>query len=381
LEIVVFKLSQGLLKELTTSIFSRLGAPLAHAEIVAHHLVESNLVGHASHGVMRITQYSNAIQDGELIPHANPQLIKDHVAGAVLDGRQGFGQVAGLEAMSLAIKKARETSVAAVTVYDSYHSGRLGAYTQYAAQAGLIGIVMVNAGGGGQSVVPFGGSERRLATNPFSISAPSGGDFNPMLDVATSMIPEGKVRDTHRRGELLPPGCIVDNQGRPSRDPVDFYASPPGALLPWGGPIGYKGFGLAFMIDILAGVLSGAGCCRPENLPARDGLLFIAIDIKHFVNVQQFLDQVRELTEYVKSCPPSPGFDEVFAPGELEHQEYLRRAEHGIELDDFTWTEIKAHADRLGIEIPSDFGLEISNGQRELESQGSSYDSSLIPKV
>jgi uncharacterized oxidoreductase len=225
----------------------------------------------------------------------------------------------------------------------------LAVYALMAAKAGMIGVVMVNAGGGGQSVTPFGGMERRLATNPFSIAVPLSGDFQPVLDVATSMVPEGKIRDYYRRGEGLPPGWIIDAQGRPACDAQQFYGPPAGAILPWGGPVGYKGFGLAFMIDVIAGALSGAGCCGPERVPAKDGVLFLAIDVEQFVTRAEFDNQVKCLINHVKSCRPAPGFEEVFVPGELEHREQLSRRRQGIAVDDTTWNEINALAYRYGL--------------------------------
>jgi uncharacterized oxidoreductase len=253
--------------------------------------------------------------------------------------------------MNLAIEKASKSSVAAVTLRNSYHSGRLGAYSQMAADAGMIGIVMVNAGGGGQSVAPFGGIDRRLATNPLSIAAPSTGAFDPVLDIATSMAPEGKVRDYLRRGALLPEGWLIDSQGQPSRDPAAFYASDSGSLLPCGGSAGHKGFGLGFMVDILAGSLSGAGVCGPERTPAYDGVLFIAIDVAQFGSACMFGERVEKLVGYVKTSRTLPGVSEVFAPGELEARELESRKRHGVPLDDVTWRELESLAERYGVEV------------------------------
>lgn len=349
----------GQLQSLITAIFERAGAPPPHARIVADHLLEANLLGHDSHGVMRVPQYCNAILESELMPAAQPRLVRESLAGAVFDGCRSFGQVAASEAMNTAIGKARRAAVGAVTVRNCYHSGRLAAYTQQAAAVGMIGIVMVNAGGGGQSVVPFGGRERRIATNPFSIAAPSEGEFPIVLDVATSMAPEGKVRDHHQRGAKLPDGWIVDAHGRPSNDPSDFYGPPAGAILPLGGTAGYKGFGMALMIDILAGALSGAGCCRAETVPARDGILLMAIDVQQFVDPEAYFEQVAELVAHIKSCPPAPGFEEIFVPGEIEFREAQRRRSSGVAICAQVWNDLQAIADRLNVLRPRDSG---SNG-------------------
>lgn len=337
------------LESIVTSVFERAGAPLRHARLVARHLIEANTFGHDSHGVLRVPQYCQAIETGELVPAARPLLVRESSAGAVMDGCRAFGQVAATEAMSLALEKASRAGIAAVTLRNCYHSGRLGAYSALAADAGMIGIVMVNAGGGGQSVVPFGGSARRLATNPFSIAAPTSGEFPLVLDMATSMAPEGKIRDHALRGANLPEGWIVDSQGRPSCDPSDFYGSPAGSILPLGGPAGHKGFGLALMIDVLAGALSGAGCCREEQVPARDGVLLIAMDVEQFSDRVAFYQQIGQLIAYVKSCPPAPGFPGIFVPGELEYREAQQRRLSGIKVDDNIWQQIEAIAARLGV--------------------------------
>jgi uncharacterized oxidoreductase len=343
-----------LLQSLVTSIFEKAGAPNQYAELVAGHLVQANLIGYDSHGILRVPQYCSAIDSGELNPKAQPSISRESPAGAVLDGGRGFGQVAATEGMKLAVEKARRCGTAAVTVRNCYHSGRIGAYSALATDSGMIGIVMVNAGGGGQSVVPFGGSARRLATNPFSIAAPTGGPFPLVLDIATSMVPEGKIRDYALRNAELPPGWIVDANGRPSSNPHDLYATPPGSILPLGGPLGYKGFGLALMVDVLAGALSGAGCCRDEVVPACDGVLLIAIDIDQFAGRQAFLEQVDDLVAYIRSCPPAPGYTAVYAPGELEYRLAKERAASGIPIDENIWRQIATIADRLGLAYKQD---------------------------
>lgn len=337
------------LESYVASIFEKAGAPAPHSQIVANHLVESNLLGHDSHGVLRVAQYCAAIESGELVPDVRPEVLHQTPAGAVLDAKRAFGQVAVTEGMNVAMEKASRSGTGAVTIRNCYHSGRLGAYTAMAADAGMIGIMMVNAGGGGQSVVPFGGSERRLATNPISIAAPTSGDFPLMLDIATSMAPEGKIRDYALRDAPLPEGWIVDAEGNPTQNAQDFYANPPGSILPLGGPIGHKGFGLALMIDVLAGALSGAGCCRNEKVPARDGVLLLAIDVEQFSNRVAFYQHVSELVAYIKSCPTAPGYEEVFVPGEMEYRVAQARRKNGIYVDEGVWRQIEKIATGMDV--------------------------------
>ncbi|MBU6410162.1 MAG: Ldh family oxidoreductase, partial [Verrucomicrobia bacterium] len=272
------------LKRYVVDLFEAAKASSQEARIVAEHLVGANLAGVDSHGVLRVPQYVSAMQTGKVKLGVRPQVVSESESTAVIDGCDGFGQVVCNEAMTLAVNKALKRGIAAVTVRNSYHSGCIALYTKRAATKGLIAIATVNAGGGGQSMVPFGGLARRLATNPLSIAAPSLHGHPVVLDIATSVAPEGKIRDYYQNDKSVPVGWITNSEGLPTTDPKDFYKG--GALLPLGGTAGYKGFGLAFMIDILAGALSGAGCCRADPPDPKDGLLMVAIDIKRFIPLE-----------------------------------------------------------------------------------------------
>jgi LDH2 family malate/lactate/ureidoglycolate dehydrogenase len=338
------------LERLTSAVFQRSGAPIDHAQCVAAHLVAANLAGHDSHGVLRIPQYLDQIGAGHVNPAGRTRVVQRTAASAVVDGDRGFGQVVSRDAMLLAIEIARAGGVGAVSVRNCGHTGRIGTYTEMAAHEGLVGIAMTNAGGGGQLVAPFGGMARRLSTNPISIAAPSGGPHPIVLDIASSVAPEGKVRALYHAGKSLPPGWAIDAQGNPITDPADFYRDPVGALLPLGGPIGYKGFGLALMIDILAGALSGAGCCGPNPPEPHDGMLAIALDVRHFTPLADFQERVAGLVEYVKSCPRAPGFDAIFVPGEVEIARRAQRLREGILIEAGSWLPIVRICERLGID-------------------------------
>lgn len=338
------------LRRLTTTIFERSGAPADHAECVAAHLVEANLAGHDSHGVLRIPQYVDLIDAGKLKPAAHMQVVHRALATAVVDGNAGFGQVIARDAMRLAVEIGRANGVGAVAVRNCSHTGRIGTYTQWAAEQGLVGIAVVNTGGGGQSVAPFGGTGRRLSTNPISIAAPCDGPRPIVLDMATSVAPEGKVRARYQAGTRLPDGWLIDAAGRPTNNPADFYHEPFGALLPVGGAVGYKGFGLGFMIDILAGALSGIGCCQPNMPVVSDGMLAMALDVSQFAPLGEFTRRVAALAEHIKSCPTAAGYDEIFVPGEVEARMRERRLVEGIPIPDGTWELIDRIRTRLGID-------------------------------
>ncbi|MEX0679183.1 MAG: Ldh family oxidoreductase [Pirellulales bacterium] len=338
------------LARLATAIFERCGAPADIAAGVAEHLVASNLAGHDSHGVLRIQQYVEMIDQHLVKPDGRMRLVERFAAGAVVDGDRGFGQVVARDAMNLAIEIARASGTGAVTVRNCCHTGRLGTYTELAAAAGLVGIVAVNAGGGGQLVAPFGGTARRISTNPISIAAPSEAGDSVVLDIATSVAPEGKVRALLQAGKRLPEGWLNDARGNPTTDPAELYADPPATLLPLGGPFGHKGFGLAFMIDILAGILTGAGYCRPGATYTGDGLLAIALDVAHFTPLEDFRRRVAELAAYVKACPTAPGVERIYVPGEIELVHRTERHRTGIPIEQGTWDRIEQICRRFGID-------------------------------
>lgn len=335
------------------AIFQASGSSEEEATIVAEHLVDSNLTGHDSHGVQRVPQYIGEIDEDFITPSSSVKVQKEWPAGAVIDGHNVYGQVSCAVAMKTAIDKAGDSGVSAVTLFGANHSGRLGTYGEMAAAAGMVGIVFVNAGGAGQWVAPFGGREKRLSTNPICIGAPSGGEFPMLLDMGTSIAPEGKIRHFHKSEMQCPDGWLIDGDGNPSNDPGVLYKDPPGAILPVGGSAGHKGYGLGFLIDILTGALSGAGVCRSDLTGAsgKGGLLFLAINVENFTGLSGFRDQVDVLADYVKSTPPAPGFEEVLVPGEFEHRFRQKRLKEGIEIPDLTWEEINDTAKKVGASI------------------------------
>ena len=257
-------------------IFEATGTPADDAAEVAGHLVEANLKGHDSHGAIRTVHYVVSVQEGRTRPAAAIEVERETLTTAVVNGNWNFGQVVAREAMRIAIAKARAQGLAAVGGYQSAHIGRAGAYGEQAAAEGMVALGFVNGHGASAFVAPFGGTARRLATNPLFVAAPTGDPDAPfVLDMATPVVAEGKVRVALNRGAELPPGSIVDGDGRPSTDPHDFYGGDPpgsraqGALLPIGvtpdygaggdGGVGHKGYALALIVDLLGGALTGVG--------------------------------------------------------------------------------------------------------------------------
>jgi hydroxycarboxylate dehydrogenase B len=240
-----------------------------------------------------------------------------------------------------------------VSLCNCSHTGRLGSYTERATRRGMAAMMMVNAGGHGQWVAPFGGTAGRLATNPISIAVPTGSDASLLLDMATSVVPEGKVRAFQMAGQCIPEGWIIDHEGQPATDAAGLYGPPRGALLPFGG---HKGFGLAMLIDALAGGLSGAGCCTDANSPMggkTDGVFFIAVKIAAFYPLLEFQRNIGRLVQHVKTSPPILGLPEVLVPGELEAKTRCHRLRDGIPVEPATWEVLQQILDRfhLAIEI------------------------------
>jgi uncharacterized oxidoreductase len=346
------RIQAGELRSIGTRIFEALRVPHEEALWVAELLVRANLVGHDSHGAIRIPQYAQAIQSARVQPGAACDIVKESPSTALINGHLGLGQVVARRAMEVAIHKAKETRISAVGAYNLYHVGRLADYTRMAAEQGLAGIMMVNGGGASPLVAPFGGVAGRLATNPISIAFPTGGSVPFSLDMATSMVAEGKVRVKRNRGEKTPEGWLLDHQGRPTTDPNALYQEPRGAILPLGGSAGYKGFGLAMVVEILGGILARGGYARQGATRFSNGTFSMVIDISAFVEPSEFRTAIEALLGYVKSAPTAPGVEAIMYPGEPEAREQQRREREGIPLEDETWQQIIALAQELNIATP-----------------------------
>ncbi len=336
------------------AVFHATGVSEDAARTVTEHLLEAEISGVISHGLIRIPQYVEAIEAGEVALDAQLTLVNERPSGLVFDGGGGFGPVLAHEAMERTIGKARSNGIAAATLRHTSHTGRLASYALQAARERMIGMVLVNAGGRGQWVAPFGGRSPRLSTNPIAFAVPREDGFPIVLDIATSVVPEGKVRTMHVRGEDVPKGWIVRADGEPTTNPADLYGDgegPRGAIQSMGG---HKGYGLSFIVDLLAGALSGAGTCQSEDAPlsgGNDGTLLVAIDVGSFSSMDHFGGLANALVDYVHSCPPCPGFDEVLAPGELEARSRERALESGVEIEEARWATISAPFERLGVSI------------------------------
>jgi LDH2 family malate/lactate/ureidoglycolate dehydrogenase len=316
------------LLHLARDVLEGAGAPPATAATVAESLLESNLRGHDSHGVRRLTPYLEAVNDGRVDPAAEPEVIQRRGAIVIVDGKKGFGQPAARLAADELKSLAKEHGVAAAAIQRANHVGRLGEWVEQLADDGLIGIAFCNAE---PTVAPFGGSERRLGTNPIAWATP--GKPPLVMDWSTATMPEGKLAVARARGEKVPHGVLVDKDGEPSRDPDDFYAG--GALLPLGA---HKGSGLSVMIQ-LVGALAGTGTSGEQGAAA-NGTIIIALDPQAFTH--DFDEEADAFTAALAATRPARGFDAVLVPGEIERRTRARRAQEGVPLPAATWSELEA---------------------------------------
>jgi hydroxycarboxylate dehydrogenase B len=329
------------------------GLSAEEAEVVAPSLVDSNLKGYDSHGVMRIPYYIQAVKEGEMASGERLTVLDEGESRVVADANWGIGQIQAQRLLKILAAKAHATGQAIGTMNHSGHIGRLGEYCERMAAEGLVSMLMVNSHGGAVRVAPPGGKAPRLSTNPLAIGVPHGA--GPLvLDFSTSATAEGKVRVKKIAGQPVPEGWLLDCEGRPTTDPNTLYANPPGSILPMGGLQAYKGFGLGLMIEILTGALSGGACARPVPYPKKGNCVFaMLIDPARYGGAECFQSEVNQLVDYIKSCPRVEGCDEILLPGDPERKLAARRAAEGIALDDENWNALARLAEKLGVPAPA----------------------------
>jgi uncharacterized oxidoreductase len=345
------RIAAPVLQEFLTQLFHAGGSDEAEASAVATHLVEANLAGHDSHGAIRAPKYLDWVAAGELLVNRHATVAIDAGPLVVVDGGFGYGQVIGAEAMALAIDHAHAHGLCLLGIRNSGHLGRIGAWPEMLAEAGLVSVHFVNTSGYGILVAPHGATERRLSANPIAAGAP--GPNGPIvLDIATSATAEGKIQVARNRSERLPPGLVLDGAGQPITDPDAFYRDPPGAILPFGG---HKGSGLSMFCEILAGSLTGGGSSHPDSPTAWrlvNNMLTIAIDPGRFASRDRFATDVARLVDWVRSARPAVPGAPPLLPGEIEQRTRAERRRTGIPLDDETMRQLSAAASARGVEPP-----------------------------
>ena len=341
------KIQHERLRDLTAAIFAKAGCQTVEAERIAAHLAEANLVGHDSHGVIRVSAYIAWLRAGKVLAGQSLQVVFENDAIAVVDGQFGFGQTIGEQAMRLGIEKCSRHGVAVIALRNSGHLGRIGDWPLLAAQAGKLSLHFVNTSGAGILVAPFGGTQRRLSANPIAAGVPVTGRPPLLLDISACTMAEGKIKVALNKGVAVPDNCIIDAKGQPTTDPKVFYADPPGAIL---SIAGHKGYGLAVLCEVLAGALTGGGCSDPKNAGrVVNGMLSILLDPSFFQADAAYTAEIERFIAWVKSSAKATPDGEILMPGEIEERTKSQRLRDGIELDETTWGQIQETAKSLGV--------------------------------
>lgn len=340
-----------LLYDTGKGIFQAADASADEAHIVMEHLVGANLAGHDSHGVILIPSYIGRIKRGHIVPGAPFEIERESSTTAHINGHWGFGYVVTTRAMEMAIAKAQEHNVAALTIHLQGHVGRLADYSLMAAQAGMIGMITCDSGRGPKSVAPFGGRVARLGTNPISVAFPSDLDGPIFLDMATSAVAAGKLGVRRNRGEPAPPGWIIDKEGNPTTDVNAFYDG--GALMPMGGDQAHKGYVLSFMVETLSGILTSLGFGIDPQGRHNDGTFLTVFNVSAFRPLEEFKQEIAEFVRYIKETPPMEGYTEVLYPGEMEYRTEQQRRRDGIFVEDTTWQQLTDLQREYGLPVTS----------------------------
>jgi uncharacterized oxidoreductase len=335
------------LTRFATELLTAGGLGADEARLVAESLVGANLRGHDSHGVMRIPYYLDSVAKGDLVPAAAFSTIKESPTTLVADGGWGFGQTQASRLTEALVRKAYASGIGLGTIVHCGHIGRLGEYCERAAEAGLVSMVMVNTHGHARRVAPPGGKAPRLGTNPLAIGSPA--KNGPIvLDFGTSATAEGKVRVKKIAGQLCPDGWLLDANGKPTNDPNTLYGDPPGTILPMGGAQAYKGFGLALMVEIFAGALSGGMTIRERPINQNGNCVFmLLLDPEHLGGRRHFADEIAQLSTFIRDCPRVEGVSEIQLPGDPERRFLADRAKNGIPLDEGNWRQLTVLAEKL----------------------------------
>ncbi len=334
-------------KEIIRTLLQRLGATDEEASATAEVLTEGDLRGVHSHGILRLPYILRALKRGTILTGVEVRVVRETPVTALIDGGHGLGHYVAIRAMRVAIDKAKRMGVGVVGVFNSNHFGIAGYYAELAMREGLVGVVTTTTD---PLVHPWGGCEPLLGTNALAVGLPT--DPPVLLDMAMSVAARGKLVEAVRKGEMVPEGWAVDREGRPTADPRKGLE---GALSPFGGA---KGYGLAFVLEVLAGPMVNAsagrevkGTLEPKDGFCTKGDLMAVIDPEAFVSREEFLARARKFIEEVKSSRPAAGFKEIMIPGEPEFRARERHLREGIPIADEVWREVREMAEELGVKL------------------------------
>jgi hydroxycarboxylate dehydrogenase B len=330
------------------AIWEHAGSATREAELVADHLVMSNLSGHDSHGVGMIPRYTASLADDQLQLNTHADIVRDAGAVLTIDGRKGFGQVVAYEAMEHGIERAKKLGVCAVGLRNAHHIGRIGHWAEQCAKAGMVSFHFVNVAGD-PLVAPFGGIDRRFGTNPFCAAYPRDGKSPLVLDFATAGIAYGKTRVAYNKGVQVAPGMLLDHAGKPTIEPRVMHEEPFGSLTAMGL---HKGSGLAALCEIFGGALSGGYTTHESTLDKTNAIIncmtSVILDPKAF-DAPAAQAEAEAFLEWMKASPHAEGTDAIYAPGEPEEARRAERGEKGVPIDATTWKQIRESAVKAGM--------------------------------
>ena len=334
-------ISEARLRRICRSIILAMNTPEDIADVVTDVLVSADVKGVDSHGCRLLKMYKRSVENGSIIPSARPEVMKQEGAIAQIEGHWGWGHVAARQAAGLAAASARTHGIGAASVVHVQHIGRVGEYSEIIARNGMLGIVTCNTG---PTTTPYGGMSRTFGTNPIAMAAPRSNGKLLSVDFATSAKSVNKLQIARQHQQALPEGVILDKNGYATTDSNAFFDA--GVLLPFGS---YKGYAFNLFIDIIGGILVGAGCGAVLDTHPGNGTLCLALDIAHWRSPDDFANELEDLLARVKGAPVAPGFDEVLLPGELETRAEEQRKGKSIPLDQETWDELKETGKKLGV--------------------------------
>ena len=338
----VFRVEADNLRRFTQRLCEAVGTPSDIAKVEAEILVNADLRGHTSHGVYHLPNYLRAVEDKSLIPDAVPEILNETPSAALVDARRGWGHYSGQWAMRLAMDKAEETGIGAISLASANHIGRLGEYSEQAAAADFISFVTFGLGGrDGGVATPFGGAEATLNSNPIAFGVPAADGRHLISDFATTMFANAKINIYRIKGMELPPGCIVDRDGRPSTDPNDFNAG--GKSLVFGG---YKGYAFSLLTCLLAGLNGGFDAARSEM----GGSFFLAIKVGAFMPPDAYAQNAAGFLNAMREVAPAPGFSEVLVAGDMERRKTEEQLAEGIELPEEVMNNLRACGEKYDVD-------------------------------
>jgi len=342
----VSPLDPDALRAYCAAVYRSAGVPAEDAAFTADTLVQADLWGHQSHGLLRLGWYYARLRSGAMKPVSDCRLVVDGGAVAVLDGGDGIGQVVTRRATEEAVRRARQHGVAVVSVRNSNHFGTCMYYTRQGARAGCVTMLMSN---GGPNMAPWGGLKKKIGTNPWSIATPGGSHGPVVMDMANSGVARGKIYLANNRHESIPAHWAIDKHGHPTADPA---AALEGFILPMAG---HKGYVMGVMVDVLSGVLSGSACLDQVHGPydpvnrSGAGHFMLALNVSALMPMAQFNERIDAYITSLKDVPVAPGHEQVFYPGEMEDHADRRNRAQGLYLAQETVADLRRIADESGV--------------------------------